>query len=73
MILLGQQMYDNYAEAVDESVVCVMTRADVHRHLLADPRIATRITEILGARLREMERNCPTTFSSSSHNALRAP
>ena len=56
MILLGQQMYDNYAEAVDESVVCVMTRADVHRHLLADPRIATRITEILGARLREMER-----------------
>ena len=56
MILLGQQMYDNYAEAVDESVVCVMTRADVHRHLLADPRIATRIAEILGTRLRDMER-----------------
>lgn len=55
MILLGQRMYDNFAEAVDDSVVCVMSRADVHRHLLADPRIATRIAEILGGRLREME------------------
>lgn len=36
-------MYDIYAEEVDESVVCVMTRADVHRHLLADPRIATPV------------------------------
>lgn len=56
MILLGQHMYDNYAEALDEAVVCVMSRADVHRFLLADQRIATRIAEILGKRLIEMER-----------------
>jgi CRP/FNR family cyclic AMP-dependent transcriptional regulator len=65
MVLLGQHMYDNYAEALDEAVVCVMGRADVHRFLLSDPRIAARITAILGARLLEMERRlCDTVFKS---------
>ena len=56
MVLLGQHMYNNFAEALDETVVCVMSRSDVHRLLLSDPRIAARITEILGNRLVEMER-----------------
>jgi CRP-like cAMP-binding protein len=56
MVLLGQHMYNNFAEALDETVVCVMSRSDVHRFLLSDPRIAARITEILGNRLVEMER-----------------
>ncbi|MDJ0345382.1 Crp/Fnr family transcriptional regulator [Streptomyces sp. H10-C2] len=55
MVLLGQRMYDNFAEALDEVIVCVMSRTDVRRHLLADARIATRITEILGRRLTEIE------------------
>lgn len=55
MVLLGQQMYDNWAEALDEALVCVMSRDDVHRFLLSDPRIATRITSILGSRLAAME------------------
>jgi CRP-like cAMP-binding protein len=56
MVLIGQRMYDNFAEALDEATVCVMSRDDVYRLLLADPRIAARITEVLGARLAEMER-----------------
>ncbi|MGH3920361.1 MAG: Crp/Fnr family transcriptional regulator [Pseudonocardiaceae bacterium] len=65
MVLLGQHMYDNYAEALEEAVVCVMNRDDVHRLLLSDPRIAARITAILGARLLEMERRlCDTVFKS---------
>jgi CRP/FNR family cyclic AMP-dependent transcriptional regulator len=56
MMLLGQRMYDNHAEAIDEALVCVMNRTDVRTHLLSDPRIATRIAEILGQRLVEMER-----------------
>jgi CRP/FNR family cyclic AMP-dependent transcriptional regulator len=55
MVLVGQQMYDNYAEALDEALVCVMNRPDVHRFLLSDSRIAARIAEILGRRLRAME------------------
>ena len=67
MVLLGQRMYDNFAEAVEESVVCVMDRADVNRFLLSDARIAARITEILGARLVEMEqRLSDTVFKSVS-------
>ncbi|UGY91485.1 Crp/Fnr family transcriptional regulator [Streptomyces gobiensis] len=55
MVLLGQRMYDNYAEALDDVTVCVMSRADVHRFLLSDARIAARITEILGGRLSALE------------------
>lgn len=56
MALLGQRMYDNFAEALEECVVCEMGRDDVHRFLLSDPRIAARIAEILSTRLAEMER-----------------
>jgi CRP/FNR family cyclic AMP-dependent transcriptional regulator len=61
MVLIGQRMYDNFAEALDEATVCVMSRADVHRFLLSDPRIAARITETLGSRLAEMERRLADT------------
>ncbi|WP_450170595.1 Crp/Fnr family transcriptional regulator [Streptomyces chengmaiensis] len=55
MVLLGQHMYDNYAEALDDTVVCVMSRADIHKFLLSDARIAARITAILGRRLADLE------------------
>ncbi|MBW1598217.1 Crp/Fnr family transcriptional regulator [Streptomyces sp. JJ38] len=55
MALLGQHMYDNFAEALDDVAVCVMSRADVHTFLLSDARIAARITEILGRRLADLE------------------
>jgi len=35
MVLLGQQMHDNWAEALEEALVCVMARNDVHTFLLA--------------------------------------
>ncbi|WP_109510111.1 Crp/Fnr family transcriptional regulator [Nocardioides speluncae] len=56
MVIVGQQMYDSFAEALDDVVVCVMTKADVRRLLLADPRIAGRISETLGRRLGELEK-----------------
>ena len=55
MVIVGQQMHDSFAEALDEVVVCVMTRADVQRLLLGDQRIAARISETLGRRLAEVE------------------
>src|SRR6266508_784962 len=65
MMLLGQQMHDNFAEALDDVVVCVMARADVHRFLLSDPRIAARISEILGRRVAELERRLSDTVFKS--------
>ncbi|MEU0218288.1 Crp/Fnr family transcriptional regulator [Streptomyces sp. NPDC006265] len=55
MVLLGQRMYDNFAEALDDVTVCVMSRTDVHRFLLSGARISTRTTEILGRRLTDLE------------------
>lgn len=72
MVLLGQHMYDNFAEALDEAVVCVMSREDVQRFLLSDPRIAARITTILGQRLAEMERRLSDTVFKSVPQRLAA-
>lgn len=55
MIIVGQQMHGSFAEALDEVIVCVMSKADVRRLLLGDSRIAARISETLGRRLGEIE------------------
>ena len=55
MVIVGQQMHDSFAEALDDVVVCVMTKADVRRLLLGDPRISARISETLGRRLGQLE------------------
>ena len=55
MLLVGQQMYDNYAEAIEESVICQLTVEDVERHLIADPRIAIRISRLLGEQVASLE------------------
>jgi len=56
MAILGQGMHDSYAEALTPCVLCLMSRDDVVRLLLGDPRIALRITETMGRRLLEAER-----------------
>jgi CRP/FNR family cyclic AMP-dependent transcriptional regulator len=72
MVLLGQQMHDNFAEAIDEVVVCVMSRADVHRYLLSDARIAVRISEILGRRVAELERRLSDTVFKTARERIAA-
>jgi CRP/FNR family cyclic AMP-dependent transcriptional regulator len=72
MVLLGQQMHDNFAEAIDEVVVCVMSRADVHRYLLSDARIAARISEILGRRVAELERRLSDTVFKTAPERIAA-
>lgn len=55
MVLVGQRMYDSYAEAIDDALICRLSVADVERFLLSDPRIAVRIAGILGERVAELE------------------
>lgn len=55
MVIIGQQMHDNFAEALDDVVACVITKTDVRRLLLGDPRISARISETLGRRVGELE------------------
>lgn len=55
MMLVGQRMYDSYAEALDDALICQLGVRDVERFLLADPRIAIRVAKILGGRVAELE------------------
>jgi CRP-like cAMP-binding protein len=72
MVLLGQRMHDNFAEALDDVVVCVMSRADVHRFLLSDPRIAARISAILGRRVAELERRLTDAVFKTASERIAA-
>lgn len=56
MSLVGQGMYNTFAESADECILCVMSRPDVERLVREKPQVALRIVEALGHRLVETER-----------------
>jgi CRP-like cAMP-binding protein len=55
MALVGQRMHHTFAEAMDECLICVMSRADVERLLRDKPVVAFRLLESLGQRLLHVE------------------
>lgn len=55
MSIIGQGMYDTFAEAAEECVLCVMSRADLERLVMEKPLVALRLVESLGRRVRELE------------------
>ncbi|WP_286166871.1 Crp/Fnr family transcriptional regulator [Arthrobacter sp. AQ5-05] len=55
MMLVGQRMYDNYAESIEDSVICRLGLKDVERYLISDPRIAIRISRLLGEQVARLE------------------
>jgi len=55
MVLVGQRMHDNYAEAIEDSLICRLEVHDVERLLLSEPRIAVRIARLLGEQVARLE------------------
>ncbi len=55
MALLGQQMHNAFAEAVDDCTILVMSRADLERLILNKPAVGLRMLEITGRRLSDAE------------------
>lgn len=55
MAVVGQQMYDLFAEAAEECTVCVMRRADVERLILSKPKVALRMLEEIGQRMHDVQ------------------
>ena len=55
MALLGTKMHNTFAEAIDDCLICVMSRTDLERLILNKPQVALRILEVTGKRLREAE------------------
>lgn len=56
MVMIGQRLHKSYAEAETPCLLCLMSREDVKVLLLGEPRIASRIAEMLGQRLIAAER-----------------
>ena len=56
MSCIGQGMYDTFAEATQDSLICTMSRSDEERLLLSKPKVALRILEAVGKRVVDAER-----------------
>jgi CRP-like cAMP-binding protein len=55
MALIGQQLHNTFAEAIEDCQICVMSRKDLERLILEKPQVALRVLEITGRRLRSVE------------------
>jgi CRP-like cAMP-binding protein len=55
MALLGQQMHNAFAEALEDCLILVMSRADLERLILSKPVVGVRMLEITGRRLNDAE------------------
>ena len=55
MGLLGQTVQGNYAEAIEDSVIGVVTRDDIVKILRQRPEVSLRLLEVVGNRLRLIE------------------
>ncbi len=53
MPLTAQSMHQSFAEAVERSLVCVLSRRDLEQVLLSKPRVALRLVESLSRRLEQ--------------------
>ncbi len=56
MALVGQGMYNTFAEAVEPCTLCAMSRRDVEMLLARFPKVGLRLLEIMGRRLTDAER-----------------
>ncbi|HID54660.1 MAG TPA: Crp/Fnr family transcriptional regulator [Anaerolineae bacterium] len=55
MSMVGQGMHNTFAEAIDECILCVMSRSDVERLVREKPDVAFRFVEAMGERLSQLE------------------
>ena len=55
MAFVGQGMHECFAEAVEDSEICILTKEDVRRLLIEYPPFALRLVEAMGQRLLQAE------------------
>jgi CRP-like cAMP-binding protein len=55
MGIIGQGMHSKFAEAVEDCLLCVMSRHDVERLLLSKPAVALRFMKVMADRLNQAE------------------
>jgi CRP/FNR family cyclic AMP-dependent transcriptional regulator len=55
MSLLGQGMYNTFAEAMEDCLICIMSRQEMVQLLVEKPQVALRILDVMGRRLQRAE------------------
>lgn len=55
MVLTGQYLRNSYAQAIEESEISAMCRADVERLILDKPKVGLQLVHLLGERLAAYE------------------
>ena len=72
MSLTAQHMHRAYAEAAEDSLICVLSRGDLERLLLRKPQIAIRLLNAIGSRLEEARAKLEeTTFHNAKARVCR--
>ena len=72
MSLIGAGLYDAFAEAMEDSLICIMNRRDIEKLILTKPKIAVRLLDVMGQRLRESEQRLEQTLFHEVPNQLAA-
>ncbi|MBI3931221.1 MAG: Crp/Fnr family transcriptional regulator [Chloroflexi bacterium] len=73
MPLTAQSMHQAFAEAVEDSLICVLSRGDMERLLLEKPQVALRLVDSLSRRLEETRiRLEEATFQNAAARVSRA-
>lgn len=72
MAVTGQRMLDSFAEAVEDSLLCVMSRHDVEDFILRYPVVGIRLVDILARRVRELEARLEESSLSDMRSRVAA-
>ena len=72
MSLVGTGLHDAFAEAMEESLICVMNRRDVEKLILSKPQVAIRLLDLMAKRLRESEERLEQTLFHEVPSQLAA-
>jgi CRP/FNR family cyclic AMP-dependent transcriptional regulator len=72
MSLVGAGLYDAFAEAMEDALICVMNRRDVERLIQSKPQIGIRLLDAMARRLRESEERLEQTLFQEVPSRLSA-
>ena len=73
MSLIGTGLYDAFAEAMEDSLICIMNRRNIEKLILKNSRIGIRLLELMGQRLRESDERLEQTLVPRSSQSAGGP
>ena len=72
MALTGTGMYDAFAEATEEALICILSRSDLEKVLISKPKVAVRLLDVMAKRLHVAEERLEQTLFHGVPSQLAA-